>query len=343
MKSFYRAPAFIVLLYAHSLYSQTEANTQSVKFANAIIGRYQPNINKLTGAGWQYSNTIILAGIEKVFDQVKTASYQTSYYNYIKAFVDAYVNADGTIPQSKIMTSLGLDGSHPGLACLFIYEQTKLAKYQLAAKHIRDTLLLASIGYPKTPEGGFWHRNDPVNYKNVELLDGIYMANPFLAKYGWLFNDTTATNAAVQQIIILYNHNYNSVNHLINHAFDYDKSTYPWANPSTGVSYEVWSRGMGWFMLSLIEVLKYLPHSHPQYSQLITMLNNLSFGIKNYQSSTNGLWYCIVDSPKTAARNYIETSGSGMFIYTLKTAIDSGYISSATYLPVVTKAWTGYQ
>jgi unsaturated rhamnogalacturonyl hydrolase len=333
----------LLVSYANSLYCQTEANTWSVKFSNAIAGRYKPNINKMTGKGWEYSNTIILAGMEKVYNQVKTASTQTSYYNYIKAYVDAYVNADGTIPQSKIMSALGLDGSHPGLLCLFLYQQTGQSKYQLAAKHIRDTLMLKSIGYPRTPEGGFWHRNDAKNYKNVELLDGIYMAQPFLARYGYVFKDSAATDTAVDQTIIMYNRNYNKTTHLINHAFDYDKKTYPWANPSTGVSYEVWARGMGWYMLDLIEVLKYVPHSHPKYAQLVTILNNLALGIKNYQDASTGLWYCIVDSPKTASKNYIETSGSGMFIYSLKTAIDSGYISSATYLPVVNTAWTGYQ
>jgi unsaturated rhamnogalacturonyl hydrolase len=343
MKKLYLAVGLSLLFCENNLYSQTEANTWSVKFSNAIIGRYKPNINTMTNAGWQYTNTIVLAGMEKIYNQLKTASTRTSYYNYIKAYVDSFVNADGTIPQSEIMSALGLDGSHPGMMCLFLYQQTGQSKYQLAAKHIRDTLMLASIGYPRTPEGGFWHRNDSINYKNVELLDGIYMAQPFLARYGYVFSDSVATDTAVDQAIIMYNHNYNSANHLIKHAFDYDKNTYPWANPSTGVSYEVWARGMGWYMLSLIEILKYLPHSHPKYAQLVTILNNLAVGIKNYQDASTGLWYCIVDSPKTATKNYIETSGSGMFIYSLKTAIDSGYISSATYLPVVTKAWTGYQ
>src|ERR1700722_18567728 len=215
MKNLYLATCFILSVVANDLYSQTEASTWSVQFSNAIVSRYQPNINKMTSKGWEYSNTIILAGMEKVYNQVKTASTQTSYYNYIKAYVDAFVNADGTIPQSKIMSSLGLDGSHPGLMCLFLYQQTGQSKYQLAAKHIRDTLMLDSIGYPRTPEGGFWHRNDAVNFKNVELLDGIYMAQPFLARYGYVFKDTVATDTAVDQTIIMYNHNYSSTTHLI--------------------------------------------------------------------------------------------------------------------------------
>ena len=39
--------------------------------------------------------------------------------------------------------------------------------------------------------------------------------------------------------------------------------------------------------------------------------------------------------------NWIETSGSSMFVYFLKTAIDRGYIDSAEYTPVVNKAWEG--
>jgi hypothetical protein len=138
---------------------------------------------------------------------------------------------------------------------------------------------------------------------------------------------------------------YSSTTHLVKHALDYSKK-YPtpggWSVPGTQLSSEVWSRGMGWYMLTLIEILSTLPHSHPKYSQLTTILSNLAIGIKNYQDPTTHLWCEIVDSPKTA-QNYIETSGSGMFIYALKEAIDSGWISSATYLPVVNNAWTGYK
>jgi Glycosyl Hydrolase Family 88 len=56
------------------------------------------------------------------------------------------------------------------------------------------------------------------------------------------------------------------------------------------------------------------------------------------------LWYQVVD--KTAASlsgNYIETSGSAMFIYALRVACDSNWISRTTYMPVAQSAWTGLQ
>ncbi len=40
------------------------------------------------------------------------------------------------------------------------------------------------------------------------------------------------------------------------------------------------------------------------------------------------------------AGNYFETSGSAMFVYALKTAVDSGWINSS-YLTVAQKGWTG--
>jgi unsaturated rhamnogalacturonyl hydrolase len=331
---------FACCCWALMLKAQTSGNTWSERFSDTIIKRYQPTINTMTNKGWEYSNSIVLLGMEKVYEQDPTKS---AYLNYIQAYVDTYVNASGVIPSSKIMLTLGLDDVHPGLLCLFLYQKTGLVKYKQAAQNIRDTLLLPAIGYPTTPDGGYWHRNDVTNFKNVELLDGIYMAEPFLAKYGAMFNDAVATDTAVNETILLYSHLYSNTTNLVKHAWDYDKNTYAWAVPATGISTEVWSRGMGWFVMNIVEILRYLPVSHPKYGQLVTMLNNLAIGVKNYQDPGSHLWLDVVDSSSTATNNYVETSGSGMFIYSLKTAIDSNWISGATYLPVVNTAWSAYK
>ncbi len=184
------AGVFLVLS-TMGLFCQTESNTKFVKFSNALIGRYQPTIDAMTNKGWEYSNGIMLVGMQKVFNQVTTPSYRSSYLSYIQAYVDAFVNSSGVV-NSQVMSKLGLDGTHPGLLCIFLYQQTGQSKYKIAAQHLRDTIMLSAIGYPRTPEGGFWHRNDAVNYKNVEYLDGIYMVNPFLGEYG-------AVNSAMRQ------------------------------------------------------------------------------------------------------------------------------------------------
>lgn len=103
----------LALLFVTSAIAQTANNTWAVKFSNAMTVRYKPTINALTAKGWEYSNSIITNGMEKVFlnlpDSVK-------YKTYVQAYVDAYVNSSGVINA----TVNSLDRTHPGISCLFL-------------------------------------------------------------------------------------------------------------------------------------------------------------------------------------------------------------------------------
>lgn len=324
-----------------SFYSFSQAsNTWSVKFSDAIKTRYTPTINNMTGKGWEYSNTIITHGMEKVYNWVNDASY----FNYIKAYVDLYVNSSGAISA----TINSLDRTHPGISVLFLYEKLKSTssadstKYRTAATTLRNIYVGASATYPKTAIGGiFWHKNNG-SYNDIVMLDGIYMLHPFLAKYGSLFGDNAAIDTAVNQTLFLYNQLYDNTTKLIKHAWNPTK-TQTWANATTGNSTSVWSRAMGWYMMALVDILKYVPASHPKRANLLTALSNLSMGIANYQDPSSKLWYQVVDKGSGLSGNYLETSGSAMFVYALKTGVDSGWLNSATYLPVAQSGWTGVQ
>jgi unsaturated rhamnogalacturonyl hydrolase len=336
----------IFLLFTASSFGQF-SNTWSVKFADAIRSRWDETpvggrvcIDKMTSKNWEYSNAIVLHGIEKVYKKVNTAAYRT----YIKTYVDDYVNGSGAIAQ----TINSLDRLHPAILLLFLYEDPATSaadktRYKTAADFSRNILVGPSATYPKTTVGKiFWHK-DNGSYNDIVMLDGFYMAHPFLAKYGRMFNDNAAIDTAVNQTLFIYNQLYDNTTKLIKHAWNPTK-TEPWANATTGNSTSVWSRAMGWYMMALVDVLKYVPASHPRRAQLLTALTNLSTGIKNFQDPTSKLWYQVMD--KTAATlpgNYLETSGSAMFIYSLKTSIDSGWINSATFSPVAQSAWTGIQ
>jgi unsaturated rhamnogalacturonyl hydrolase len=338
MKTF--LAVYILLLTSFQSFSQTAANTWSVKFSDAIISRWPiagGGINTMTGKGWEYSNTIMTHGMEKVYNNVPTAAYLT----YIQNYVDGYVNSSGVISASLI----SLDRVHPGISCLFLYEKTGLLKYKTAATTLRNLLVGASATYPKTSTTNiFWHKNNG-SYDNIVMLDGIYMAHPFLAKYGSLFGDNAARDTAINQTLFVYSQLYDNTTHLIKHAWTSTPASYAWANSSTGNSSEVWSRAMGWYMMALVDILKYVPAAHPKRANLLTALSNLAIGVKTYQDATTGLWYQVVDKgigkPGYTAANYIETSGSAMFVYALKTAVDSGWLSSATYLPVAQSGWAG--
>lgn len=337
-------PPLLLLLLSVQASGQA-ANTWSVKISDAIISRYSPTINAMTSKGWEYSNTIILHGMEKVYNQVNDASYLA----YIKTFIDSYLNADGTFKAG--VTLVSLDRIHPGISVLFLYEKyksnpTDSAKYRTAATNLRNVLVGASASYNpyRTPVHKiFWHKQS--GYDNIMMLDGMYMAHPFLAKYGSLFNDNAAIDTAVNQTLFAYNQLYQSGSHLIKHAWKEPGSsgTVSWDDVA-GNSTSVWSRAMGWFVMALVDELKFVPSGHARRSELLTALSNLAAGIASYQDASSHLWFQVVD--KTAATlsgNYLETSGSAMFVYALKTAVDSGWINSATYLPVAQSGWTGIQ
>ena len=324
---------FCILSFKSS--GQTSNDTWAVKFSNGIVYRYQPTVNALTSKGWEYSNTIILHGMEKVYNQVTDS---VKYLNYIQTYVNTYVNGSGVISPAITTANATLDKAHPGISCLFLYEKTGLIKYKTAATFLRNLFVGASATYPKTTIGNiFWHKNNG-SYNDIILIDGMYMLHPFLTKYGSMFNDNAAIDTAVNQTLFVYNQLYDPARHLIRHAWNPTK-TQSWADPVTGNSSEVWSRGMGWFTMALVDILKYLPASHPRRSELITALSNLAIGIQTYQDPTTGLWYQVVDRGTSLTNNYLETSGSAMFVYALKTAVDSGWISN-TYLSVAQQAWT---
>jgi len=313
-------------------FGQTAANTWSVKFSNAIISRWPTTINAMTGKNWEYSNSIILHGMEKVYNDTPNVAYIT----YIKKYVESYVDSSGNFNFTLAQT---LDNIHPGILCLFLYEKTGLTKFKTAATKLRDYLVAASSTYPKTPDGGYWHKGtNPAAYSNVMMLDGIYMAHPFLVKYGRMFNDPVCYDTATSQTLMLASHLYDNTIHLARHAWNYDKSK-SWANATTGISSEIWSRAMGWYVMALVDMLKYLPSTHAKYASIKALLANLAIGIQNTQDPVTGLWYQVMNKQDSAA-NYLETSGSAMFVYALKTAADSGWISSS-YLTVAQKGWTG--
>ncbi|MES2429774.1 MAG: glycoside hydrolase family 88 protein [Bacteroidota bacterium] len=309
-----------------SSYLFSQADTWGVKFSDAIKTRYQPTINNMTNKGWEYSNSIVLHGMEKIYEYTR----DTTYINYVKAYVDPY------LANLNFNLSRTLDKIHPGILCLYLFKETGLIKYKTAATTIRN-YILTGTGFAKTPDGGFWHKNNG-GYNNIMMLDGIYMAHPFLAKYGAMFNDDSALNSATRQTLLLASHTYDSSLHLAKHAWDYTRSS-AWADPVTGTSSEVWSRAMGWYMMGIVDILKYLPRSHKDYPKMRSLLDSLCIGIKNTQDVTTGLWYQVMDK-KDSANNYLESSGSGMLIYALKSAVDNEWIDT-NYLSVCRKGWEG--
>lgn len=298
-----------------------------VEFSDAIMKRHPGTINDLTGKGWEYSNSIVLFGMQKLYKYTKNPAY----LKYIKKYVDVYVRANGTI--SFDSSANNLDHLHPGLMCLFLYEHTGEEKYRIAAEKIRQEF----DKQPRNASGGYWHKQ---RYTNQMWADGIYMAEPFLVEYGKMFDDEAYTiEEAAKQTLLLAEHAYDTTLNLIYHGWDETLSA-SWAD-ANGRSPIVWSRGMGWYCMALVDMLDYIPESHAAHSEFVELVKGLAKGIKKYQDETTGLWFQVVDKGHIST-NWIEASGSAMFIYMLKKGVDQGYIDT-TYNEVIDKGWAGMQ
>jgi unsaturated rhamnogalacturonyl hydrolase len=170
-------------------------------------------------------------------------------------------------------------------------------------------------------------------------LDGIYMAEPFIAGYGALFPScgSFCSTTPGTQIALIAAHTVDPTTGLLYHGWDQSLKA-SWADPTTGRSPVVWSRGLGWFAMALIDVLRVTPPSNPNQAPIVALLQGLAAGLEGSQDPKTGLWYEVVENG--CSGNYLESSGSGMFIYALKAGVDACYLDGH-YLAVAQRGYAG--
>lgn len=280
---------------------------------------FQPSLK------WDYCHGLELGAMMDVYDRYGDAKF----YEYALAYADTMVNEDGTIKKYKL-TDYSLDRINSGKMLFRIYEQTKNDKYKKALDLLRSQF----EGQPRNADGGFWHKKV---YPNQMWLDGLYMGTPFLAEYAYRNNEPQAYQEVIDQIKIVARHTYDSANGLFRHACDVSKRE-KWADKETGQSQHCWGRALGWYMMAIVDDLDFIPQHEPGRDTVLVILNHIAETLKKYQSP-EGLWYQVMDKSGEPG-NYLESSCSAMFVYSLFKAVRKGYIPSS-YFTVARKGYEG--
>jgi hypothetical protein len=202
----------------------------AVRMANSVIARH-PNPDTIASSNFSWELGYAMWTLEKVWRATK----DSKYYTYIKKYVDQHVSANGNLSG---FSASRLDDFLPGYAILLVYEQTQAQQYLTAATTIRN----AFKTYPRNSDNGFWHST---GNPNQMWVDGVFMGQMFLARYGHATGESAAFDEVITQMTDIVNHCMKT-DGLLLHAYDESKKA-SWANSTTGLSPEVWSEGLGWY------------------------------------------------------------------------------------------------
>jgi unsaturated rhamnogalacturonyl hydrolase len=273
--------------------------------------------------GYQNIYDYVDATAMKAFRALWQETGDETYYNYLKTAVDDDLQDYYDIASSDYHD---IDPVNGGSLILLLQRQTGEAAYRSAA----DSLLKFLWAFPRTSDGGFYHKDSP-----HMQVDDLYMGAPFLAEYGQLREVDSALEDAARQAILMERHTRDSITGLYYHVW-YEEAE---GQFDTGCNPVFWGRGMGWVAMALVDVLDFLPAISPDRDSVLAVFQRLALAVSTVQDDATGVWWQVLNRPALSG-NFLESSASCMFTYALAKGIRMGYLDDS-YREVVQKAYQG--
>ncbi|EKG21624.1 Six-hairpin glycosidase-like protein [Macrophomina phaseolina MS6] len=300
--------------------------------AASIISRGQ---GVLTGQG--DSSELLQAGFtQKAFRQLIQQYPNDPSAGPIDEYIQKSVNSViTTVSNATADTGYPLDRLSNGNNLIVKYEETGNATYQDAFEALRQSIDLQA----RNAEGGLFY----YVYPYWSYLDGMFSLAPFYTLYTNLYdadNTTAVMDDVILQLDLLWQHCRSNATGLLVHGYDASR-TAVWADPVTGASPHVWGRSLGWYMMALIDTLELVPETAKEAQQYLqTRFRELADAVVRTVDRTSGAWWQLLDQPGREG-NYIESSGSAMFAYSLLKGARLGYLEDGPRSNTSgTAAWT---
>jgi unsaturated rhamnogalacturonyl hydrolase len=293
----------------------------SQRIAASALTRYD-----MAQSRWHYKHGLLFQGVYHLWQKTGNGRYWQS----LQAYVDRFVTPNGEI-QTYREDEYNIDQINPGKLLFPLFRETGELRFRQAMDRLRQQLRY----HPRTNEGGFWHKKI---YPYQMWLDGIYMGSVFYAEYAAEFNEPEVFDDVAFQFLTLEKHTRDPQTGLLYHAWDESRQM-PWANPETGCSPHFWSRAIGWYVMALVDVLDVFPSDHPARPEFIKILARTLTAVSHYQDKDTGLWWQILDQSDRPG-NYLEASGSCMFVYAMAKGVRKGYLE-AEWLALANSAFNG--
>lgn len=278
-------------------------------------------------SGWDYIDGCMIMALLEIY----STTGEQKYLDFADYYEDFRIHDDGTIDGYDINT-YNCDELNGGKNLFTLYRLTKKEKYKKAL----DKLYEQVKNQPRTKEGNFWHKRI---YPNQVWLDGLYMAQPFYMEYETTFNGCKNVDDIYNQFFNVEKIMKDPETGLYYHGYDSSKSIF-WADRQTGLSQNFWLRALGWFSMALLDTLNKAPDRECEnWKKLKTIFINLCESMLKFQDES-GMWYQVPNYPKKG-KNYLETSGSAIYAYSLLKGFRTGILQDKKFQDAGIKAFEG--
>ncbi|GAB6007605.1 glycoside hydrolase family 88 protein [Dysgonomonas reticulitermitis] len=306
----------------------------SIAAAQSTIARY-PDFTQTYWNAWTYVNGYMAC----VFERLYKDTGDKTYLEYIKRYIDTFIDSEGNlvpVANNKGIARVpnvcdNLDNMMLGNTVVMLYEHYKDERYRKVADYIHSCFK----NYPRNNDGGFWHGR---GLHGQMWIDGIFMGQMFLLRYGRSIGDAdNAYDEATRQIVAYSKTGEKDNSGLYVHGVyepGHGDRECRWATAENRQSSDVWGEGLGWYALVIIEALETIPPANKGYNDVKNIYLRLSEALKRTQDPKTGGWFQVVDKTDMPD-NWIETSGTAMFTYSIAQGINLGLLDEKEYGQVV--------
>ena len=338
-----------------SLYSKWIIDSRMGDFRNKTVTSSFLTPTTTRNVVWDYVPGLVAKGIIMAWEQYKDEPWSKYFFTGIQDYADNV---------SMVLGPSNIDDLNAGKIFFELYrgalakgQTEKAATYKANVTHLRNLLKTGHnrIQAPLHGAGGFWHK---IQYVNQMWLDGLYMGPALYAEWQANFghelgaaDNFQSWNDIVLQFDTIFKYTWNPEKKLNYHAWaaePLNNSSRFWADPVTGRSLEFWGRGVGWFFAALVDVLAFIPESHPGRARLVHYTNLVADGLKHRQDKATGCWYQLLQYDNTLkgitcdVYNYLESSATAMFTYAYFKGVRLGVLDKNIYLPVAMRGYKGF-
>ena len=195
-----------------------------------------------------------------------------------------------------------------GIGTAFLLWKGLLPEAATTVRHYAEEIMTDA---PRDPAGILCHPADPPAHKI--WIDVAFAVTPFLLFSGLALGEDRYLEEAFQQTAKMVAVLRDPGNGLLHQARNF--------NGPGRLTEDAWSRGNGWALYALSELVAFLPAHHPRRECAVRMLRDLLQACLAVRHP-GGLW-C---QEMTEKMSYVETSGSALILYALGTALEQGLV-----------------